>query len=147
MYYVQSFWWIIYFMKEWKPYFLAIKRQSINKKIEWTSPKWKANDWEEPLDASKREIFEETWISGDLLIYKTKLWTFSIVFEDSGFYKKVTYFLYEYFWEENKIRVANAEWYVGIYNWLPIEQILNLVHYSWLREIYRKWYKYLVDKK
>lgn len=144
---VESFGWIIYIMKENEPHFLVIKRQALSKKIEWTAPKWKSEEWEEPIETAKREIYEETSINPDLLENKWKLWDFIISFPDSDFKKKVTYFLFEYNWEPSDIKISNTEWYIWIYNWLPIEKIINLVEYQTLRELYRKGYKQIFNSK
>ncbi len=140
---VESFWWIIYILKNNKPHFLVIKRQAMSWRVEWTAPKWKPESWEKPLEAAKREIFEETWINDFYLKEKWKLGNFLITFPDSNFAKKVTYFLFEYHWNENNLDISDTEWYVWIYNWLPIDKVLNLIHYTWLRELYRKGYEEL----
>ena len=144
---VQSFGWIIYVIKKWKPHFLVIKRQALSKKIEWTAPKWKAEKWEQPIETAKREIMEETWLNPNLLNHKCLLWDFLITFPDSSFSKKVTYFLFEYNWDTNDVKVSDTEWYIWVFNWLPIESILNLISYKWLRELYRKAYQTLQDWK
>ena len=144
---IESFGGIIYVIENWKPHFLTIKRQALSKKIEWTAPKWKAEQNEEPVETAKREIMEETWLNPQLLENKWLLGDFLISFPDSSFSKKVTYFLFEYKWNKNDVKVSNTEWYIWIYNWLPIENILNLVPYRGLRELYRKWYEKLTETK
>jgi len=144
---IESFGWIIYILKNNKPHFLVIKRQALSKKIEWTAPKWKAEENEEPLETAKREIQEETWLNPNLLEEQWKLWDFLITFPDSDFEKKVTYFLFKYNGNEDDIKISDTEWYLWIYNWLPIDSILNLVHYKWLRELYRKGYQTLIKKQ
>jgi len=144
MAFVESFGWIIYFMKDNIPYFLVLKRQAMSKKIEWTAPKWKSKWQEDPIETAKREIEEETCINPDLLLDKWKLWDFLISFPDTDFVKKVTYFLFEYKWDKNKVKVSDSEWYIWVYNWLPIEKIINLVEYKTLRELYRKWYQQIM---
>lgn len=142
---VQSFGGIIYILKDWEPYFLVIKRQSMSKKIERTAPKWKPEQWETPLEAAKREIFEETNLNVDLLDEKWKLGDFLISFSDSSFEKKVTYFLFEYKWNETDPKISNTEWYIWVYNWLAIWNVLNIIHYNWLRELYRKAYEKIIS--
>ena len=137
---VESFGWIIYYMKDNQPYFLVIKRQALSKRIEWTAPKWKKEEWESPIQTAKREIFEETWIKEEDLIEKWFLWNFNISFPDTNYLKQVTYFLFEFKWEPNSLKIADTEWYVGVFNWLKIDSILNLISYKWLRELYRKAY-------
>ena len=144
---VESFWWIIYIIKNNKPYFLVIKRQAIRWKIEWTAPKWKSEIWEQPLETAKREIFEETWIDINDIENKWELWDFIINFSDSNFEKRVTYFLFEYSWDKDSLDIIDNEGYIWIYKWLPIEKVLNLIDYVWLRELYRKGYKTIVENK
>jgi len=144
---VESFWWIIYIIKNNKPYFLVIKRQAIRWKIEWTAPKWKSEIWEQPLETAKREIFEETWIDINDIENKWELWDFIINFSDSNFEKRVTYFLFEYSWDKDSLDIIDNEGYIWIYKWLPIEKVLNLIDYAWLRELYRKGYKTIVENK
>ena len=145
MAYVESFGWIIYVMEDDKPYFLVLKRQAMSKKIEWTAPKWKPKWEENPVETAKREIQEETNINPDLLIEKWKLWDFLISFSDTDFAKKVTYFLFEYKWDKNNIKISDSEWYIWVYNWLPINKIINLIEYKTLRELYRKGYQQIVN--
>ena len=144
---IESFWWIIYIMKNNEPYFLVIKRQAMRWKIEWTAPKWKSEVWEQPLETAKREIFEETWIDENDIEYKWELWYFFINFSDSNFKKKVTYFLFEYSWDKDNLDITDNEGYIWIYKWLPIEKVLNLIDYAWLRELYRKGYKTIMENK
>jgi len=146
MAYIESFGWIIYVMEDNKPYFLVLKRQAMSKKIEWTAPKWKPKGKENPVETAKREIQEETNIDPTLLIEKWKLWDFLISFEDTDFAKKVTYFLFEYKWDKNNVKISDSEWYIWVYNWLPIEKIINLIEYKTLRELYRKWYQQIASK-
>ena len=137
---VQSYGGIIYVWKDWKPNFLVLKRQALSKKIEWTAPKGKAQEWEDPIQTAKREIFEETKLDPEKLINKGYLWDFLISFPDTNFEKKVSYYLFEYKWSTSDVQVADAEGYIWVYNWLPIESILNLIPYKGLRELYRKAY-------
>jgi len=143
---IESFWWIIYIMKENKPYFLVIKRLSIRWNVEWTAPKWKSEVWENSLETAKREIFEETWIEKKYLEDKWIIGDFFINLQNSTFQKKVTYFLFQYYGDEKKLQISNSEGYIWIYNWLQIENVLNLIHYSWLRELYRKAYEKIMKK-
>ena len=141
MSYVESFWWIIYFIdKDGQPKFLVVKRQALSKKIEWTAPKWKAQSGEDPVQTAKREIYEETNLNPDLLVNKGVLWNFMISFPDNSFAKKVTYYLFEYKWDPNDVKISDTEWYIWVYNWLPIDKVINLISYKSLRELYRKAY-------
>ena len=146
MSYVESFWWIIYFIdKDGQPKFLVVKRQALSKKIEWTAPKWKAQTGEDPIQTAKREIYEETNLSPDLLVNKGVLWNFMISFPDNSFAKKVTYYLFEYKWNPDDVKISDTEWYIWVYNWLPIDKIINLISYKSLRELYRKAYMKIVN--
>ena len=146
MWYVESFWGIIYFIDEnWQPRFLVVKRQALSKKIEWTAPKWKAQSWENPIETAKREIFEETNLNPDLLVDKWILGDFMITFPDNSFAKKVTYFLFEYKWNPDDVKISDTEGYIWVYNWLPIDNVINLIPYKSLRELYRKAYNKIVN--
>ena len=141
MSYVESFGGIIYYLdKDKTPKFLVVKRQALSKKIEWTAPKWKAQSGENPVETAKREVYEETNLDPDLLIEKGMLGDFMITFPDNSFVKKITYFLFEYKWNPNDVKISDTEWYIGVYNWLPIDKIINLISYKSLRELYRKAY-------
>ena len=137
---VESFGGIIYIFKNNEPHFLVLKRQALSKKIEWTAPKWKAQEGEDPIQTAKREIFEETNLKPELLEEKWKLGDFLITFPDNSFEKKVTYFLFEYKGDPNDVKISDSEWYLWIYQWLPIDKVINLIPYKGLRELYRKAY-------
>ena len=147
---IESFGGIIYILKDGKPHFLVLKRQALSKKIEWTAPKWKAEEGENPVETAKREIFEETNLKPELLEEKWKLWDFMISFPDNSFSKKVTYFLFEYKWNPDDVKICDSEGYLWIYKWLPIDKVINLIPYKGLRELYRKGYlmlrKWKVEK-
>lgn len=140
---IKSAGWIIFIEKD-NPKFLILKRQSLSKKIERTAPKWKIKENEDALTAALREIKEETNISPEYLINYWYLWEFEIHLEDENkkkFDKHITYYLFEYTWNKDNIKVANVEWYIWNYKWADITELLNMIYYSQLRNIFFLAYK------
>ena len=142
---INSYGWIIYYLdKNKQPLFLIIKRQSLSKKIEWVAPKWKSQKREKQIEAALREIKEETNIDPKYLIYR---WVAGEVFLNfENFQKKIKYFLFQYTWDPNSIKIAPWEGFLWIYSWLAIEQVINVVPYSSLREVYRNAYNIIKAK-
>ena len=148
---VKSAWWIIYYYDEdWEPRFLVIKRHAISWKVERVAPKWKLQDGENYEKAALREVAEETWIPINLLSVVQNLWTAKILWlEDKNwkFDKEVTYFLMKYDWSQDLVDIKPVEGYLWVYKWATISEILNLIYYTDLRELYRKWFNTLHEKK
>ncbi len=146
---IKSAWWIIYYLEEWEPKFLIIKRLSRANKIEWVAPKWKINKWENIEDTVVREIWEETWIPINFLKIQDNLWVIELRMVNKywpDFSKDITYFLVEFLWDPSEINIENAEWYVWVYKWADIQNILWLLFYENLREIFRKAYILIKNK-
>lgn len=148
---VKSAWWIIYYYDgSWEPRFLVIKRHAVSWKVERVAPKWKLQEGENYERAALREVSEETWIPINLLSVVQNLWTARILWlEDRNwkFDKEVTYFLMKYDWAQDMVDIKPVEWYLWVYKWATIAEILNLIYYTDLREMYRKWYNSLHEKK
>ena len=126
------------------PRFLLIKRFALSKKIERIAPKGKIQPGEKPEDAAVREIGEEAWLDVKKLIVKEKLDTLSLqLYNDYGKLwvdKDITYFLIEYTWEADEVTIQDGEWFVWMYKWAEIVNVLNLVIYKDLREVFRLGY-------
>jgi len=45
------------------------------------------------------------------------------------------------------VDIQLVEWYLWKYKWATIAEVLNLVYYADMRELFRKWYLSLRDKK
>ena len=142
---IKSAWWIIYYIdkKTSEPRFLILKRYSLSKRIEWVAPKWKIQEWETPEEAAIREIWEETWIPSKFLIFKWPLGELNIHLESEEkwtFDKSIQYFLFEYRWDPNKLKIIDWEGYLWMYKWANIKEILVLIYYPDLRELFVKAY-------
>ena len=141
---VQSAWWIVYYIDDNnEPRYLLIKRHALSGKIERVAPKWKIQVWEDEKTAAIREIWEETWIKKEDLIVKQLLGTTSLRSSDTKSWhldKDVTYFLMKFNWDPDSINLTEWEWYVWVYKWATIEDILGLIYYADIRELVRKSY-------
>ncbi len=150
---IQSAGWIIYYLDENKnPKFLIIKRLAKSWKIEWVAPKWKVKEWENPKETALREVSEETGLPINKLKLYNELWVVHIRYTnwDNNFDKDVTFFLIEYLWDPQLVKIIDWEGYIWIYKWATIEEIINLIYYPNLREIFVKAYweiKKKLDKK
>lgn len=140
---VQSAGGIVYYIDpETKiPHFLLIKRHALSKKIEWVTPKWKIQNGEKPEHAAVREISEEAGLILDKLVVKQVLDTLQLqLYNDAGRLwvdKDITYYLVQYMWSPSDVKILDSEWYIGVYKWAEIENVLGLVHYRDLRELFR----------
>ncbi len=135
---------IIYFIDtQGEPKFLLIKRHALSGKMERVAPKGKIQEWESEKDAALREIWEETWISKGQLIIKSLLGTTSLRSSETQkghLDKDVTYFLIKYTGDSSDIKLVEREGYIGIYQRMDIQQIINLIFYENFRELIRKAY-------
>ena len=148
---IKSAWWIIYYYDQaWDVRFLLIKRHALSGRVERVAPKWKLQDWENYEKAAVREVSEETWIPINLLSIVQNVWVAKIVWlEDKNwkFDKEVTYFLMKYNWDPELVDIKPVEWYLGTYKRATISEVLNLIYYSDIRELFRKWFNLLKEKK
>lgn len=149
---IKSAWGIIYYIDErtGEPKFLILKRYALSKKIEWIAPKWKIQPGETEEEAAIREIFEETGIKKEFLKYRWPIWKVNIHLESEEkwvFDKSIQYFLFEYTWDPNKLKIIDWEWYLWIYKWATIKEISNLVYYPELRNLFVKAYNKIVNKQ
>lgn len=147
---VKSAWWIIYYRdKDANIRFLLIKRHALSGKIEWIAPKGKIKPGETEEKAALREVSEETWIPLNFLNIVQKVGSATIEWlEDKRwkFDKEVIYFLMEYAGDPDLVDIQPVEWYLWIYKRATMAEITNLVYYSDIRALYRKWYLILRDK-
>lgn len=141
---IQSAWGIIYYLDpvDGEPRYLLIKRHALSGKIERVSPKWKIK-WDESLEvAAIREVSEESGIPINQLKLKQLLWITQIRNIDNKWPidKDVTYFLMEFVGDPNVVSIDQIEWYIGIYKWANLQEVLGLIYYQDIRELIRKSY-------
>ena len=118
-------------------------------KIERVAPKGKIQKGEKIQDAVLREVSEEAGIPINQMKIRQKVGKTELRNTENikGYMNKdVTYFLIQYKGDPGAVHVAEVEWYLGIYKWATIEDILNLVYYSNLRELFRTAYKILQEQ-
>ena len=61
--------------------------------------------------------------------------------------KDIAYYLIEYTWDPTKLKIIDWEWYLWVYKWAVIDEILSLVYYKNLRNMYRKAYDIIKHEK
>lgn len=141
---VQSSWWVIYHVdaKTGEYRYLLVKRFALSKKIEWIAPKWKIQPGETPEQTALREIYEEVGLTKQHLQIKQLLDTISLqLYTDAGELwvdKDITYYLVKYDGDPDAVKVADTEWFLGMHKWATIQEVLWLVIYKDLREVFRK---------
>lgn len=141
---VQSAGWIVYMIEKNIPKFLLIKRFALSKRVERIAPKWKIMKHETSQKAALRETHEEAWLMLDKLIIKEKLDTISLQLYNSqwklGIDKDITYFLVNYVGHRDDVKIIDGEGFLWMYKWANIQEVLWLVPYTNLRELYRTAY-------
>jgi 8-oxo-dGTP pyrophosphatase MutT (NUDIX family) len=147
---IQSAGWVVYYIgDDGEARYLLIKRHAISKKIERVAPKGKIEKGETIQEAALREISEEAWIP----INKMKIWQKMGVTElrsDEShkwqLNKDTTYFLVQYVWDPQLVSIEDGGWFTWAYMRASITQVLNLVYYQDIRELFRNAYHLLQNK-
>lgn len=145
---IQSAGGIVYFLDDaQEPHYLLIKRHALSGKIEWVAPKGKIQANESIEQAALREVSEETAIPINQLKLKQCLWTTQIRNIDNKWPldKDVTYFLMQCIGNPDVVSIDQIEWYVWIYKWATLQEVLGLIYYQDIRELIRK--SYLIIKQ
>lgn len=146
---VQSAGGIVYYIAhDGEPRYLLIKRHALSGKIERVAPKGKLQPGEKEEETALREVGEECGIPISLLKLRQKIWITSLRSSETKkghLDKDVTYFLMKYEGEPDQIQIADGEWYIGVYKWADIQQVLGLIYYEDIRELVRK--SYLIIKE
>jgi 8-oxo-dGTP pyrophosphatase MutT (NUDIX family) len=139
---IQSAWGIVYYLSNWEPRYLLIKRHALSGKIEWVSPKGKIKLWEKPEIAAIREVSEEAGIPINQLKLKQIVGTTQLRNIDNKWPidKDVTYFLMEFTGDPSVVSIQLVEWYVGVYKRASLQDVLSLIYYQDIRELIRKSY-------
>lgn len=146
---LHSVWWVVYYIAEdGHPRYLIIKRHARSKKIEWVAPKWKVEWNETPEQTCIREIHEEAGISQEHLQVKQKLWEVQIKNINfwQGFHEKeVTYYLVSYTGKHDDVHIQPVEGFVWVYKRATIQEIIGLILYPSMREIFAKAHSQIVS--
>lgn len=138
---IQSAWWIIYRMSDDNtPEYLLIKRHALSNKVERIAPKWKIHPGETEEQAALRETCEETGLKKSSLKIRDKIDTLSLqLFNDDGklgIDKDIAYFLMQYTGDPKAVTISNSEWFLWSYKWATMREVLALVIYKDLRQIF-----------
>lgn len=147
---IQSAGWVVYYIADdGEPRYLLIKRYAISKKIERVAPKWKI-EWGESIEeAALREISEEAGIPINSMKLWTKLWVTELRSDESHKWqlnKDTTYFLVEYTGDPDLVSIEDGGWFTGVYMRATISQVINLIYYQDIRELFRKAYHLLQNR-
>jgi hypothetical protein len=84
-------------------------------------------------------VSEEVGISPAHIVIESKIWATSLRSSHElkwGMDKDITYFLMCYSGDPQSIDVQAVEWYLGIFKWATLEQVLGLIYYKNMREIF-----------
>lgn len=134
---------VYYIADDDQPRYLIIKRHARSKKIERVAPKGKV-EWEEkPEQTCVREIQEETWLNPELLTVGPKLWEVQIKNINFGQWfneKEVTYYLVHYHGKPEAVDIQLVEWFIGVYKRATIQEIMLLILYPTMRDIFYLWH-------
>lgn len=146
---VQSAGGVVYYIDKEinEPRFLLLKRHALSKKIERIAPKGKIQNGELPEQAALREIEEEVGLRKEYLQVKQVLDTLSLQLYNNQWKlwvdKDITYFLMHYSGDPSDVKVIDGEWFTGVYKWARLEELLILIEYRDLRELFRQAYQSL----
>lgn len=137
---VQSAGGVVYYMAaDGKPRYLIIKRHAMSGKIEWVAPKGKVQKGETPEQAAMREVSEETGLATQHLLVRQKIGSTSLRSTENQKWrmdKDVTYFLMSYDGNPDQVDIQPGEGYLGIHKRAHIQEVLGLIYYQNLREIF-----------
>ncbi|HOG15054.1 MAG TPA: NUDIX domain-containing protein [Candidatus Absconditabacterales bacterium] len=130
--------------------FLLIKRHALSGKIERVAPKGKIQIGETDEKAALREVSEETGIPLNFLSIIQNIGSTTIEGlenKNGKFNKEVVYFLIKYDGDPELVDIQPVEGYLGTHKRATIQEVLNLVYYTDIRELFRKGYVLLRDKQ
>lgn len=148
---VQSAGGILYCLDENRePKYLIIKRHALSGKIERVAPKGKIQKGEKIEETALRETSEECWIPLNQLRIKQQIWTTSLRSSETKrghLDKDVTYFLMHYTGNPEMVKITDGEGYIGIHKWASIQEILALLYYGDIRELFRKAHLIIQNEK
>ncbi len=132
------------------PRFLIIKRHAMSGKIERVAPKGKLQKWETAEQAALREVGEETGISIKDLIVEQKIGATSLRSSHEirgGMDKDITYFLMHFKGDpQTWVDIQPVEGYLGIFKRATLEEVLGLIYYKNMREIFTQAHSAIIKK-
>lgn len=131
----------VYYRDDNGPRYLLIKRHALSGKIEWVAPKGKIQEGEKAGQTALREISEETGLPINKLQLGPEIGTTQLRSSDTGkgnLNKDVTYFAVEYTGDPSMVKIIDGEWYIGIHKRTSIQEVVELVYYTDMREYMRK---------
>lgn len=147
---IQSAWGIVYYREaDREPRYLLIKRYARSHKIERVAPKGKIQKGEKIEETVLREVSEEVWIPINQMKIGQKLWKTQLRNTENirGYMNKdVTYFSVEYKGNPDAVHIEEIEWYLWVYKRATIHEVLTLVYYQNVRELFRDSYQLLRAK-
>ena len=148
---LHSVWWIVYYIAEdSQPRYLIIKRHARSKKVERVAPKGKVEWNESPEMTCLREIKEETWLNIQDLQVHQKLGEVQIknINFGQGFHEKeVTYYLVHYRGQPSSVDIQPVEGFIGVYKRATIQEIIGLILYPTMRDIFRKGHEHITKSQ
>lgn len=146
---IQSAGGIVYYIAADKqPRYLLIKRHAMSGKIEWVAPKGKVQKGETPEQWAIREVSEEAWLKTEHLFIRQKIGSTSLRSTENQRWrmdKDVTYFLMHYDGDPTAVKIQTGEWYLGIYKRASIDEVLGLIYYQNMRELFRQTYNIIQE--
>lgn len=134
---------VYYVTDDGQPRYLIIKRHARSKKIERVAPKGKV-EWDEtPEQTCIREIQEEAWLNPEFLTVWLRLWEVQIKNINFGQWfneKEVIYYLVYYHGNPDAVDIQLVEWFVWVYKRATIKEIMLLILYPTMRDIFYLWH-------
>lgn len=138
--------WIIAFFENpnWEREFLLINQKSDNWSF-WWYPKWHAEEWENWLQAAKREFREEVGIKDVQIIWEKTFDTNYIVHRTwlDDMWKTVTFWVGKVDNRDVKIQEEELNWY----KWANYASAMNLLSHKNYKDLLEKVAKYIDMEK
>lgn len=140
-----SYWIIAFFdNSNWEREFLLINQKSDNWSFRWY-PKWHPEEWENWLQAAKREFFEEVGIK-DVKIIWEKTFDTNYIFHRQwmeDIWKTVTFWVGKV--EDKYVKIQEEE--LNGYKWANFESAISLLSHKNYKELLVKAIEYLKQIK
>ena len=140
-----SYWIIAFFGNpNWEREFLLINQKSDNWSFRWY-PKWHPEEWENGLQAAKREFWEEVGIKDVQIIWEKTFDTNYIVHRPwlDDMWKTVTFWVGEV--GNKDVKIQEEE--LNGYKWANFSSAMNLLSHKNYKELLVKAIKYIESEK